>query len=428
MDVFHFTQNKNAKKCLDFHFVVYVRYSFPSLGCQPRFHRFFKRRFVRQSGKLCFANHPLPLFSYFSSIRWIDIITAKTDDYIMLVIKSITIENFRSIEYLRSPQFSKFNLITGENTSGKSSLLEALFLSVGATNPALAVNIHKFRQMVFNSDDVFRFLFRDLDLNNQLTISIETDSSVRSLGIQPYYSEQDRMNESIQKTTSSKTASIQEGNRLSGIKFDFSESEIKFSTVFSLKDGFIRTRADYEEKFYASSISQGVIMDNLSESIDNIIVNKQKELLVTALKEIDPNISDIAIGKDGIVYADLGLKQLLPVNLLGYGMIKILILLAQISNKGLTTIFIDEIENGLHYSSMNTMWKALLKVAGDRNIQLFATTHSYDCIEAYNENLKSLGLQQHSQLFRIKRKETHELIPSDYDELKFALANNLEVR
>ena len=60
--------------------------------------------------------------------------------------------------------------------------------------------------------------------------------------------------------------------------------------------------------------------------------------------------------------------------------------------------------------------------------KLFATTHSYDCIEAYNEALKSLDLQKHAQLLNIGRGEKHELFPSDADLMEFALDKNFELR
>lgn len=97
-------------------------------------------------------------------------------------------------------------------------------------------------------------------------------------------------------------------------------------------------------------------------------------------------------------------------------------------NTNLTTIFIDEIGSGVHYSSMNAMWKAVLKAAHGGDIQLFAATHSYDCIEAYNEALKSLDLREHAQLLNIGRGEKHELFPSDADLMEFALDKNFELR
>ena len=47
-------------------------------------------------------------------------------------------------------------------------------------------------------------------------------------------------------------------------------------------------------------------------------------------------------------------------------------------------LFIDEIENGIHYSLFDEFWEIVLALSKDRNIQVFATTHSKECIESYS--------------------------------------------
>ena len=46
-------------------------------------------------------------------------------------------------------------------------------------------------------------------------------------------------------------------------------------------------------------------------------------------------------------------------------------------------IFIDEIENGIHYTNLDKLWEIILKTSKEANCQVFATTHSKECIEAY---------------------------------------------
>ena len=306
-------------------------------------------------------------------------------------------------------------------------MLEALFLSLGPTNPSLAVNIHSFRKMTPDNDDTFRFIFRDLSLDNRLTISIKTDHSDRSLNIRPYYSEPDAASESIKTTISSRAEAVQ-GNKLSGIQFDFTGNGREYSTVFSFRDNSLSWPGDYREVFSGAFFSPSTNMNSISDSINDVIVNKKKKPIITVLREIDPDISDIALGHDGTVYIDMGLDQLIPANLSGEGIIRILGLLAQISNEGLTTIFVDEIENGLHYSAMNPMWRAVLRASNQKDIQLFAATHSYDCIKSYNDAVKSLGLQENARLFHMGKGEKHQLCSSGFEALEFAMENNLEVR
>jgi AAA15 family ATPase/GTPase len=46
-------------------------------------------------------------------------------------------------------------------------------------------------------------------------------------------------------------------------------------------------------------------------------------------------------------------------------------------------LLVDEIENGIHYSVQVDVWRAILHAAESLNVQVFATTHSWDCIRAF---------------------------------------------
>jgi AAA15 family ATPase/GTPase len=48
-------------------------------------------------------------------------------------------------------------------------------------------------------------------------------------------------------------------------------------------------------------------------------------------------------------------------------------------------LLIDEIENGIHYSVMGQVWKAIGDAAQEFNVQVFATTHSWECIRAAHQ-------------------------------------------
>lgn len=51
--------------------------------------------------------------------------------------KDITIKNFRGFDLLEINGFAKINLFVGANNVGKTSILEALFMLSGLTNPCM---------------------------------------------------------------------------------------------------------------------------------------------------------------------------------------------------------------------------------------------------------------------------------------------------
>ena len=42
----------------------------------------------------------------------------------------------------------------------------------------------------------------------------------------------------------------------------------------------------------------------------------------------------------------------------------------------------DELENGIHHTCLTDVWNGIAEAAQLFNVQVFATTHSHECIEA----------------------------------------------
>ena len=59
--------------------------------------------------------------------------------------KSIEIEHFRGISHAKIDGLKEVNIFCGKNNCGKSSLLDAIFLISGLSNPKLPININLLR-------------------------------------------------------------------------------------------------------------------------------------------------------------------------------------------------------------------------------------------------------------------------------------------
>jgi AAA15 family ATPase/GTPase len=81
------------------------------------------------------------------------------------------------------------------------------------------------------------------------------------------------------------------------------------------------------------------------------------------------------------------------------------------------TLFIDEIENGIHYSLFDDFWEIILKLSKDRNIQVFATTHSKECIESYSRVSQKLNDEDTVYFEMEKNKNTKQLFMRNLDNL-----------
>ena len=80
-----------------------------------------------------------------------------------------------------------------------------------------------------------------------------------------------------------------------------------------------------------------------------------------------------------------GIAEPLPIRSLGDGMQRLLGIALALVNARDGLLLIDEIENGLHYLTQPDLWRLIFQLARDLNVQVFATTHSWDCIEAFQE-------------------------------------------
>ena len=95
-------------------------------------------------------------------------------------------------------------------------------------------------------------------------------------------------------------------------------------------------------------------------------------------------------------------------------------------------ILIDEIENGLHYSKLPEVWKTIDWLSREFNVQVFATTHSYECIVAAHSAFKQAELDHDFSLLRLQRNlRTGQIECIAYDDkeaLDYAMEFEREVR
>jgi len=90
-------------------------------------------------------------------------------------------------------------------------------------------------------------------------------------------------------------------------------------------------------------------------------------------------------------------------------------------------LLIDEFENGLHYSIQPDIWRLIFQVARRLNVQVFATTHSQDCIRAFTD--VSQEGQEGGLFMRLQEKKGEiSAVLYDMDELRFAVDKEIEVR
>ena len=123
---------------------------------------------------------------------------------------------------------------------------------------------------------------------------------------------------------------------------------------------------------------------------------KRGDLLLEALRVIEPrlqSIEDNSASGAPMIWGDIGLSELVPLSVMGEGMTRMAQLDPGHSQLPGGVVLVDEVENGIHHSVMSKVWKSIAAAAEQFDTQIFATTHSYECIEKAYEGLGSEGFQ-----------------------------------
>ena len=171
----------------------------------------------------------------------------------------------------------------------------------------------------------------------------------------------------------------------------------------------------------------------LPKKLEKVVIEKKKEELIDSLKIIDKKILDITPLSSNMVYVDIGAKSLIPSNLMGDGFLKYLNTILNLNEAKGGIMLIDELDNGLHYKALKSLWRILLKTARRLNIQLFITTHSKEALIYLKDILNEddyLDFQNEVRCFTISKLSDSELKAYNYDfsAFEYAIDNDVEIR
>lgn len=326
--------------------------------------------------------------------------------------EQLKIENFRGIKSLEIDDLARVNLFVGRNSCGKTSVLESAFLLTGMSNPALIPRIENWRGLFLNESSDLKNFFYDQKNNEGFRLSGRQGTKSRELNVRPVYGDFDIGQ--VASAPSNGGDIIREENpikfavfstaieqSLTGLKSKFvlwSHAEKKNkkgrqheATIRLVKSENAQFQIEVDKKYEEPTLAlflHGLYSPN---SVDRMLNEKRRDDILKWLQSIEPKVQDIRTSTNGVVMVDIGMDNFLPINHLGDGIVRILNILSYIYSARNGILMIDEIENGLHVSSIKYMWEMVLESSKQNNTQIFMTTHSSDIIKGL-----SLALQDKS--------------------------------
>lgn len=341
------------------------------------------------------------------------------------MIRSLSIKNFRVFKDVSVDQCRRINILVGENGSGKTALLEALFLAAGAS-PELAMRTRAWRgvesdRLTGTLDDIHRALFADLFHNfqtrNSAIISLKgIGQENRSVTVKFNPRGQRRVKPPSRRQPGVSPKLVPEK---SGIEFTWKiEGRIAFTASAEFKDNRLTFPSAPE------SIVKGVFFasNQLPPSLE--IANRfsllsrtyRDKKFIQQFNDLYSNITDLSVEVDTgapMLFAKVGdLCEKLPLSLASGGMSKLAAILLSMPHQAGGVILIDEIENGFYYKRLPMVWEAIVEFALEYDCQIFASTHSRECLEALAKAFADS--EDDVSLIRVERQNTGEAIIREF--------------
>jgi len=182
---------------------------------------------------------------------------------------------------------------------------------------------------------------------------------------------------------------------------------------------------------YFMSARGPVTLEEDAKNLGKLEIEEQSYDLVKVLQIIEPRLKRVStiLGAGGImIWGDVGLGRMLPLALLGDGLGRFSSLILKIATAQHGVVLADEIENGLYHAVMEKAWAAIAEAVRLFDVQLFATTHSWECVVAAHQSFEKSG-KYDFQLHRLERiEDTIRSQTYDQEMLAAALKAELEVR
>jgi len=357
-----------------------------------------------------------------------------------MFIPNIDINYFRGIKKSTINDFGQYvNLFIGKNNCGKSSVLDAIYILFAGYKPQITVDINGFRDYIkLNFNDTVEVLFYKLDPENVISLKSGKDNLYQRVEISPLYLDESSVEFSaytistlggvktidglsIKNTVDDglKTASYE-----SYIRESRSTTDKKLSATLTVHD---KIKLDYEVVYVSAKASLKFDIPLL----EDVIEKKEVSVIVDALKLIDSRIVDVAILKDRL-FVDIGFDKLMPVEILGDGVRRTINIISNLYKCRNGVLLVDEFDNGIHYSSLPTIWKAIIYTARRFNVQFFATTHNIDSLKTLKETAEAMSeaTREGIRCIKLEHSEDDKLIAYNYSfpELSYAIEMEHEIR
>jgi len=313
-------------------------------------------------------------------------------------IQEIQIKDFKCFDDFKAEGFGRVNLIGGKNNVGKTAFMEACYINVYAQDIksfVRALESIKFRRENLN------ILF-GLKVNRQQFIEYSNHIFVAS---------------NINNTS----FEIKDNQGIKTYHFEFNKQLVVVNVnEFSFERTSI-PNIEFIDNFGLSNIE-------ITTNYSSVQKQDKEDSLNAILKAFDSSVEAFKIIDEKPQCKTNG--QYREVSEFGDGVRHLISIVTSLYATENGYLFIDEMDNGIHYSLLDDLWANILVLSKKLNVQVFATTHSKECIESFNRAQQALD-DKESRYFELARNiKTNQIFMRDLDseQLEYELTHQGKYR
>ncbi len=327
-------------------------------------------------------------------------------------LNNLSVQGFRSLGRFRLKNLGLVNLLVGTNNCGKTTVLEAvnILMSNGDFTAIWSTLLRRGEDVYGERDPItastgrqvdIRRLFRGQEIEVDKEFQLFGDSDIGLISmiakIDEYRSPQRQLFE-IEPYSVESPEELLPPLSLS-LHWSYGpgkELNIPINRRGGVSSDAIRRSAGqiigadtYPVSFVTAS---SLTAAEVASMFDDVVLTPQEDLVTDAMRIIEPDIERIAssgserlrsgmrlASRGGILARLKGIKDRVPVGSLGDGIWRMLGLALAAVQSGNGILLVDEIDTGLHHTVMQDMWRFLYSCSKKYNVQIIATTHSWDC-------------------------------------------------
>lgn len=358
-----------------------------------------------------------------------------------LHLTNLSIRGFRGIERLSIPRLGRVTLLAGKNSVGKTTVLDAVRVYAARGRYPVLYELLRNRQEVTEAPDEDGDRTPELDWKS-LFFGRDT-YEIGEVCVGPK-DESDQL--SIRAIDDPQKDLFSDDNDRIGIEVSFRANRQLLVGLHSTRRyPYSRSRRMPPEEEPAPAISceflgPGMLSEGQTSRLwDSVTLTDDEAEVIKALEMvIGDEVVGLAMVGNSVSRAVREVRRVIvrlksqdrpvPLRSLGDGAVRLFGVAVALANSRGGFLLIDEAENGIYYSVQYDLWKMILRTAQANDIQVLATTHSWDCVRGFAYAASEFD-DAEGILVRLDRDEEGlRAIEYSEEDLKIAADQGIEVR